>query len=128
MKELRFYGKEIGELNENERQLLHIDNMLLLSFRLRENNNTINIGGIELGSHKSIKTLSRDRYLTSLKLMGMEEDTPSTREVMEMLEDTRYSFQMFIRDYMKLGNVVSQFIDERMVSKDKNEFNRICLN
>lgn len=128
MKELRFYGKEIGELNENERQLLHIDNMLLLSFRLRENNNTINIGGIELGSHKSIKTLSRDRYLTSLKLMGMEEDTPSTREVMEMLEDTRYSFQMFIRDYMKLGNVVSQFIDERMVSNDKNEFNRICLN
>lgn len=128
MKQPSFYGKEIGQLNEDERQLLHIDNMLLLSFRLREDGQTIKIGGLEIGSEKGIRSLSIDRFKLTLKLIGMDEDTDGSRVVMEMLEDTRYSFQMFIRDYMRLGNMVSEFIDEKMVKKDEGEFGKICLN
>ena len=127
MKVPQFYGKDITDLNKDEQQLLNIDNFLLLSFRMREENRTIKLGNLEIGSERGISNLSKDRYKLTLKLLDMNEDTECSKVIMEMLEDTRYSFQRFLRDYMKLGNLVSQFIDEKLV-RNENEFGKICLN
>lgn len=128
MKVPNFYGKEIGELSIDERQLLTIDNMLLLSFRLREDGNTINFGGIDLGSDKSIAFLSKERFEQHLKLIGLDSEVKPSRELMNKMENTRYSFSKFMKDYMTLGNTISNFIDEEMVKNDDNVFNKICLN
>lgn len=122
-----FYGKKLNELNENERTLLHIDNMLVLSFRMREQGETMDIGVLKLGTEEAIETLSNLRYKQSLIVNGMDTNTRCTKEVAIMLENTRYSFQMFMRDYMRLGNVISEFIDEKMIGNG-NMMNNICLN
>lgn len=128
MKEVpTFYGKKITELSNNEKTLLHIDTMLVMSFRMKENGHTLNIGIIELGTENSIEYLSNLRWKQSLIVNGMDCNTECNRKNADTLENTRYSFQMFMRDYMKLGNTISEFIDEKMVD-NKDELNRICLN
>lgn len=100
---IKVYGKNINDLNEDERELLMIDcsmSYVMLNFNPHELDDEMS---------DNMEELSKLRAKISLKCAGMSEvlcDILPPEEVISRIEQTDYSYDKFLKTNINYANLM----------------------
>jgi hypothetical protein len=114
---LNFYGKNINQMNYDEKCLLSIDTRLITSYKMKLDGKTFKIEqeDLVLGTDKANKTLSSYKFDVMCKLLNINPFTTPNEEIHTRFEESEYSFGKFCREYKKLTENVSVSENDNVV-------------